>query len=197
MKKMNFFATLLAVTVAAFAFTMANVEYKVDVQKSQVGWLGKKVTGSHNGMINISDGKLITDGKALTGGTFNIDMNSITCADLTDKEYNAKLIGHLKSDDFFGTEKFPKSTLVITSVTSTGKDQYKVAGNLTIKGITKPVEFPATIQVSDTEVKAAAKIKIDRTKYDIKYGSGSFFENLGDKAIDNEFELTVDLVAKK
>jgi polyisoprenoid-binding protein YceI len=197
MKKMNFLATLLAITVAAFAFTMANVEYKVDTQKSKVGWLGKKVTGEHKGMINIADGKLISDGKTVTGGSFTIDMNSMTCTDLTDKEYNAKLLGHLKSDDFFGTAKFPKSTFVITSVTPLTGNQYKVAGNLTIKGITKPVEFPATIQVSDVEIKAAATIKVDRTLYDIKYGSGKFFDNIGDKAINDEFELNVDLVAKK
>jgi polyisoprenoid-binding protein YceI len=197
MKKMNFFAALLAITVAAFAFTMANVEYKVDAQKSKVSWLGKKVTGEHKGNINIADGKLITDGKSVTGGTFNIDMNSMTCTDLTDKEYNAKLLGHLKSDDFFGTAKFPKSTLVITSVTPVSGNQYKVAGNLTIKGISKPVEFPATIEVSATEIKAAATIKVDRTIYDIRYGSGKFFESIGDKAINDEFELMVDLIAKK
>ncbi len=197
MKKANFLVALIATVVVAFAFTTANVDYKVDKQQSKVAWVGKKVTGQHTGMINIADGKFTSDGKTLTGGSFEIDMNSITCTDLTDKGYNDKLVGHLKSDDFFSTEKFPKSTFVITSLTALGKDQYKVVGNLTIKGITKPVEFPALIQVTDKEVKAAAKIKVDRTKYDIKYGSGSFFDNLGDKAIDNDFELNVDLVANK
>lgn len=197
MKKTNFLVAVFAAVAVAFAFSTANVEYKVDKQQSKVNWVGKKVTGEHQGFINISDGKVITNGKTVTGGTFDIDMTSITCTDLTDKGYNDKLVGHLKSDDFFGTEKFPKATLVITSAKDLGKGQYTVAGNLTIKGITKPVEFPAAIQVTEKEVRSTARIKVDRTKYDIKYGSGSFFDNLGDKAIDNEFELNVDLIAKK
>jgi polyisoprenoid-binding protein YceI len=197
MKKVNFLGTLITAVALAFAFTTAKIDYTVDKQQSKVSWLGKKVTGEHKGGISIASGKLTSDGKTVTGGSFDIDMTSITCTDLTDKTYNEKLIGHLKSDDFFSTEKFTKSTFVITSVTPTGNDQYKVVGNLTIKGITNPVEFPATIKTTATDVKANATIKVDRTKYGIKYGSGSFFDNLGDKAIDNEFTLTVDLVAKK
>lgn len=197
MKKTNLLVAIFAAVAVAFAFSAANVEYKVDKQQTKVNWVGKKVTGEHQGFINVSEGKLITNGKTVTGGTFDIDMTSITCTDLTDKGYNEKFVGHLKSDDFFGTEKFPKATLVITSAKALGKDQYTVAGNLTIKGITKPVEFPAAIQVTEKEVRGTARIKVDRTKYDIKYGSGSFFDNLGDKAIDNEFELNVDLIAKK
>ncbi len=197
MKKTNFLMALLATIVVAFAFSTANVEYKVDKRQSKVNWTGKKVSGAHEGTIKVADGKLISDGKTITGGTFDIDMSSITCSDLKDQGYNDKLVGHLKSDDFFSAEKFPKSTLVIKSATSQGKDQYKITGDLTIKGITKPIEFPAAVQISGSEIKATAKIIVDRTLYDIKYGSGSFFDNLGDKAINNEFELNVDLVAKK
>ncbi|WP_028978277.1 YceI family protein [Sporocytophaga myxococcoides] len=181
----------------AMAFTAGTTEYKVDAKQSKVVWLGKKVTGEHTGGINIADGKLISNGKTFTGGSFTIDMNSVTCTDVADAAYNEKFVGHLKSDDFFSTAKFPKSTFVITKVTSTGKDQYNVKGNLTIKGITKELEFPATIQTVGNQIKAKAKIVVNRTLYDIKYGSGSFFDNLGDKAINDDFELNVDLVAAK
>ncbi|MCR6642675.1 MAG: YceI family protein [Sporocytophaga sp.] len=181
----------------AMAFTAGTTEYKVDAKQSKVVWLGKKVTGEHTGGINIADGKLISDGKTFTGGSFTIDMASMTCTDLADAGYNEKFVGHLKSDDFFSTAKFPKSNFVITKITSTGKDQYNVKGNLTIKGITNEIEFPATIQTVGKQIKANAKIVINRTKYDIKYGSGSFFDNLGDKAINDDFELNVDLVAAK
>ena len=113
---------------------------------------------------------------------------------LKDEEANARLESHLKSDDFFSTEKYPKATFVATKVESKGGDQYLVKGNLTIKGITNEIEFPATIQISSGQVAAKAKILVDRTKFDIKFRSGNFFENLGDKAIEDNFELNVDLV---
>ena len=186
-----------AFALAAFAFNMAAITYKVDSKQSKVTWIGRKVTGEHTGNISLMDGTFAFDGKAVTGGSFNIDMNSITCTDLTDAEYNGKLIGHLKSDDFFSTAKFAKSTLVLTKLVPTGKNQYNVMGNLTIKGVSHPIEFPATITVALDKITAKGKIMVDRTKYDIKYGSASFFDSLGDKAISNEFELNVDLVAKK
>jgi len=155
--------------------------------------LVKKVTGSHNGTISLQSGTLNVGGKKVTGGTFTIDMNSIKDAD-----GSAKLEGHLKADDFFGTAKFPTSTFVITKVAGSGA-ALTVTGNLTIKGITKPVTFPATVAVNaDGTVSAlAGKILVDRTKYDIRYGSKSFFDSIGDKAIDDNFEIGVKLVAKK
>lgn len=198
---MNVRTILLSASVAVLSMgftpkTPKATEYKADKQQSKISWLGKKVTGEHNGSINLADGKLTTKGNAITGGIFTIDMTSITNADLTDAGYNQKLVGHLKSDDFFSTEKYPTSTLVLTKVTPTGKNQYKVNGDLTIKGIKKPIEFPATITLDGNQLRGKAKLVIDRTKYDIKYGSGSFFDNLGDKAINNDFELNIDLVAK-
>ncbi|MDB5258325.1 MAG: hypothetical protein JWM14_3020 [Chitinophagaceae bacterium] len=195
--KISHVALTAAIAFSALAFTAASITFNVDKTKSKVTWIGRKVTGEHTGTVNISDGKLTSDGKNILGGSFDIDMTTITCTDLTDADYNGKLIGHLKSDDFFAVAKFSKSTFAITKVTSTGNGTYKINGNLTIKGITQPLEFPATITVGATEVTAKAKILVDRTKYDIKYGSASFFDSLGDKAISNEFELNVDLVAKK
>ena len=123
-------------------------------------------------------------------------MTSITAED-TKGEWGAKLEGHLKADDFFGVDKNPKSTLVLKSLTAKGGNNFDVKADLTIKGTTSEVNFPATIVVSATDVKATASFKIDRTKFGLKYGSGSFFDNLGDKAIDNDFMVDVNIVAAK
>jgi len=179
--------------VAAFAtllsFTFKDNEYKIDNQKSKITWTGKKVTGQHTGTINLSEGSFTSKGNKISGGSFTIDMTS-----LKDGEANAKLEGHLKSDDFFSTDKNPTATFVTSKIQSTGTDQYMVKGNLTIKGITNEIEFPATIQIANGQINAKAKILVDRTKFDIKFRSGNFFQNLGDKAIEDNFELDVDLV---
>ena len=191
---MNLTKSLLIMVVAAttLSFTVKKEDgYKVDIEKSKLTWVGKKVTGSHTGAINIAEGSFVTNGKKVTGGSFAIDMTSIT-----DVDKNERLVGHLKSDDFFSIEKNPKATFVITTITG-DKDQYTVKGNLTIKGITNEVEFPATIQTVGNELIAKAKILVDRTKFDIKFRSGNFFENLGDKAIEDNFELNVELVASQ
>lgn len=190
--------TLIALFLGLFAFAFTVVKetvYQVDPQQSKVTWVGRKVTGEHAGTIDLSSGKLIWNGEKLTGGSFEIDMASIANTDITDQEYNQKLVGHLKSDDFFATDKHPKATFVITKVTPLANNQFQVKGDLTIKGITKEVQFPATIQATEDQLSAKANIVVDRTLYDIRYGSGSFFDNLGDKAIDNNFELNVELVA--
>ncbi len=171
--------------------------YAVDTKTSTIIWTGKKVTGEHTGKINLTSGQIERDGKKITGGSFAIDMTSITCTDLTDNEYNQKLVGHLKSDDFFGTVAHPTSQFVITSIQPTGKDAYQVKGNLTIKSITQEISFPATIIEKGNDLLVKAKIIVDRSKYDIRYGSGTFFDNLGDKAIYNDFELNLNLLAKK
>ena len=162
---------------------------EVKTNESKVTWKAYKVTGSHTGTVNLKSGTLIFDDNGmLTGGEFEADMTSITVTDL-EGEYKDKLEGHLKSDDFFSVANHPSSKLVFTNVKSTGKNAYEVTGDLTIKGITKPVTFDVSIYGS----KAMATMKIDRAQYDVRYGSGSFFENLGDKTIYDEFDLVVDL----
>jgi polyisoprenoid-binding protein YceI len=178
------------------------VAYKVEAAKSDVKWHAKKVTGEHMGNIKLKEGQILVTGNKPTGGTFVIDMNSITCSDITDKEYNGKLIGHLKNDDFFSVDKFPTSTFKITSLTpvknaAAGKPNYTVKGDLTIKGITNPIEFPATITVKNGAASAKADVVVNRAKYDIRYGSNSFFDNLGDKAIDDNFTMSLNITAKQ
>jgi polyisoprenoid-binding protein YceI len=190
-------ATLALAVISTFAFIKvpAPSKFKVDTKASSLVWVGKKVTGEHTGTISIAAGELVAEGKTVKQGSFEIDVNSLTVTDLTDANYNAKLVGHLKGDDFFGVAKFPKATFVITSITPKEGAEYTVKGKLTIKGKTNDIEFPATINNDGKQVTANAKITVDRTKYDIRYGSKSFFDNLGDKAISDEFELNLKLVA--
>jgi polyisoprenoid-binding protein YceI len=180
---------LIVITASLTAFTLKDTGYKIDSQKSKINWVGKKVTGQHAGTINLAEGTLTSKGKKITGGSFAIDMTT-----LKDEGANTRLEDHLKSDDFFSTAKHPKATFVISSIESKGGDEYAVKGKLTIKGITNDIEFPSTIQITKDQVTAKAKIIVDHTKYDIKFRSGNFFENLGDKAIEDNFELNVELV---
>jgi polyisoprenoid-binding protein YceI len=171
--------------------------YKVDAAQSKLTWLAKKVTGEHTGAINVSTGALNVDNNVLKGGSFELDTKTITVTDITDAESNAKLLGHLKSDDFFAVDKFDKAKFVITSATTKGGGVYQIKGNLTIKGITNEVSFPANVKIDNTKLLATAKIIVDRTKFDIKFRSKSFFENLGDKTIYDDFELNIQLTANK
>jgi polyisoprenoid-binding protein YceI len=185
MRNLKFIALLL---IASFA-TMATAQTKkIDPSKCTVNWLGKKVTGQHTGTIKIKEGSLIFKTSKLKGGSFTVDMNSLTSTDLQG-EYLGKLNGHLKSEDFFGTEKFPTSKMVFTKVVDKGLGKYAVTADLTIKDVKNPVQFDVLVKGNT----ATGKIVIDRTKYGIKYGSGSFFDNLGDKAIYDDFELDIKL----
>jgi len=182
-------AVVAIVALVTFSFTTIEGEKKeINKENSQVVWKGYKVTGSHEGIIAIEEGALIFDQEKLVGGEFVINMTTIESTDL-EGEYKGKLEGHLKSDDFFGVEKNPTATLVFKKVKSTGKNSYEVTGDLTIKGKTNQVTFELSVYGN----KANASLKIDRTKFDVKYGSTSFFEGLADKAIYDEFDLVVDL----
>jgi polyisoprenoid-binding protein YceI len=185
-------------TLASFApatKTTPPVKYVVNKQESSLNWVGKKVTGQHTGTIDISSGELTAEGKLIKSGSFEIDVTSLKVTDVTNPEGNAKLVGHLKNDDFFGVDKYPKAKFVISSVKPLKDDEYTVAGKLTIKDVTNDVEFPALVKTEGKKLVATAKIIVDRTKYGIKFRSTNFFENLGDKAIYNDFELNVKLTA--
>ncbi len=182
---------LIALFVAAFVTFSVNAQKatKVDVKKSTINWVGKKVTGKHEGTINLKEGNLVFNQKKLVGGNFTVDMTSINVTDLQG-ELKEKLEGHLKADDFFGVDKFETSKLKFKKIASKGKNKYTVTGDLTIKDKTKEVVFDLVVNGK----KATSTVVIDRTKYDIKYGSGSFFDGLGDKAISDEFTLNVVLL---
>ncbi len=193
MKKL-FFLPLLA--VLALAATTPET-YKVDVTSSALTWKGYKVTGEHAGTVKLKSGSLQFADGTLTGGTFVIDMTSIKDTDL-EGEWAAKLEGHLKSDDFFGVEKYPTSKFVISrAIPQDTKGNYKIIGNLTIKETTKEVKFFAQVSEKEGKVTATGKMTIDRSEYNVRYGSGSFFDDLGDKTIYDEFDMNVMLVATK
>jgi polyisoprenoid-binding protein YceI len=195
MKKFSMFLVLVA--VASLSFVKPPVKVPADLTSSYVKWTGYKVTGQHFGKVMLKSGSLEFEGDNLIGGAFEMDMTSITVEDLTG-EGAKKLGGHLKSDDFFGVTAHPTSKFVITKVVSRGTPgAYKIIGNLNLKAATKELRFNADIKTIEGKQTAVAKIKLDRSEYDIRYGSGSFFENLGDKTIYDEFDLEINLVYKK
>lgn len=180
--------TLVALFIFGAVTTAFAQEKRIDTGESSIQWTGYKVTGQHEGTINFKGGALeFKDGK-LVGGTFTIDMTTINTTDLTG-EYKGKLDGHLKSDDFFGVEKFPDAVLNFRKVVETDDNEYRVAADLTIKGNKSPITFDIQVEENSAE----ATLKVDRTKYGIKYGSASFFDDLKDKAINDEFDLVVEL----
>jgi polyisoprenoid-binding protein YceI len=185
----NLKSIVLALLIVFSAAIISAQTKNVDVSKSSIVWTGKKVTGFHEGTINLKDGSLVFKGKALVGGTFNVDMTSLIVTDLQSGQGKEKLEGHLKEDEFFGTDKFGTATLVFKRLSVKSPNVYAVTADLTIKGITKPVTF----NLATTANTATTKVVIDRTKYNIKYGSGSFFDNLGDKVINDNFDLAVVL----
>jgi polyisoprenoid-binding protein YceI len=176
---------------------METKTFKIEKAASSIEWVGKKVTGSHNGTIDVSDGVItLADGK-LTGGEFTIATNSIKILDVTDAATNAQFAAHLASDDFFSINKYPAANLTINSVTPGTGNAYHVEAVLTIKAITHSIEFEATIDsVQGDTLRASATLIIDRTKYEMKFRSGNFFKDLGDNLIYNDFVLTVHLSAK-
>lgn len=192
---MKIISSLLLLLAASWSVPTSNAPVTISKTESTVTWHASKVTGSHYGKVPLSDGKLDYSNGKITGGTFEMDMSKLTVEDITDAGSNQKLTGHLKSDDFFSVTKFPKAMMKITNVKTTDGKTYEMTANLTIKGITTPVTFPATLTMVNGKMVTTAEIKFDRTKYDIKYRSGSYFEDLADKLIYDEVKLDVKLVA--
>ena len=176
--------TLIIIATASLNSWSQSVEMEINTTESSINWLAKKVTGQHEGNINLISGNLEMTENKISGGSFKVDMTSIIVTDLSG-EYKGKLEGHLKSKDFFGIEKFPIASLAIKKAIMKTENHHEVTAELTIKGITNPITFDMHVENNE----AMAKLSIDRTKYDIRYRSNSFFDNLGDIAINNEFEL--------
>ena len=216
MRKQTFIATLSAVVLlascggsavktedaqtAAQSADSARV-FALDSASSKVEWLAKKVTGQHNGTLAIKSGELKTEAGKITSGRFTLNMAAIKVVDITDAETNAKLAGHLNSEDFFSTSKFPEGTFELVSTepianAAAGSPNYTIKGNLTLKGISKAISFPSTITINGETLNAQADFDIDRTEWDIRYGSGKFFKDIGDKAINDNFNIKLNIVAK-
>ena len=192
------FLGIMAVAFTIFAGSSLAQDYRVDAGASLLKWKGEKIGKQHYGTIDIKDGYLTKTGDNFSG-EFRVDMTTMKNDDIKDAEYNAKLIGHLKSDDFFSVEKHNTTTFKIKSISSykPKKDQYGnywVKGDLTIKGITNEIGFPAELKFDSKGFTAKADIVIDRSKWDVRYGSGSFFDNLGDKMISDDIKFELSLV---
>lgn len=179
-------------------------EYTVNTAGSTIMWEGVKVTGKHNGTIKVSDGTVAFEDGTLTGGSFTIDMTSITDLDL-DGEMKANLENHLKGTvegkeaDFFNVTKYPTAKFEITKATKLMNNEdanYVINGNLTIKDITKNVSFRAMVTEADGKVSVTTpQFTIDRTEWDINFRSTKFFDDLKDKAINDEIGLKINLSA--
>ena len=169
---------------------------------STINWVGFNTyaDGRHNGTVAIKNGEFQIKGDELVGGSFTIDMNTIACADLTDGESNGKLVGHLKSDDFFGVETNPEAKFEIVSVTANDKADttttasHTVTGNLTLRGVTKAITVPANIKVSNGHVQVTTpEFAIDRKQWNVMYGSTGIEGVAKDKLIDDNILLSLDI----
>lgn len=181
-----------AIVLGTIGSTFAqNKNLKISSSASSIEWYAEKVTGKHNGTVDLKSGEVILSGNKLVGGSFTVELGSMKDLDIEDAGYRGKLEGHLKSADFFDVEKFPTATFKIKSVNGN-----TISGDMTIKGKTNPVSFPANISISNGKLNASAEITIDRTKYGLIYNSKSFFASIGDKAIYDDFKLVVKLVSE-
>lgn len=199
---MKYSLVLTLLTLLPFHATLlAQATMKVEPDECRLIWTGRKVSGEHTGGLSVAQGSITVDAGRLISAEMVVDMRSITCTDISNPNSNARLVAHLNSPDFFHTEQFPEATFRSTSVepitgAAPGKPNHRITGDLTIKGITHPVTFDALVFEVDGWTRAAANITFDRAKYDVRHGSGSFFEGLGDRLIQDNVDLTFDLRAK-
>ena len=171
--------------------------FEIQKESSTVNWTGKKVLGLHTGSINISRGKIdISNGK-INSSEVVIDMTSLTITDIADPKTLQDFRNHLWNDDFFSIETFHTSALKIRDGELVGNNEYKLVGQLTIKDITRPITFRARIEILTDSLYSTGELLIDRTLFNIRYGSGKFIDNLGDKLIYDEFVLQFKLIGQK
>jgi polyisoprenoid-binding protein YceI len=191
------------------AAALENYEsYQVNLDESVVEWIGTKPTGQHNGTTKLSEGVLKVSEGQIVGGNFTIDLTSIVVLDIEDAEMNAKLLNHLKSADFFEVETYPTATFEIVTINAKGGSAaqaetgvvptHTIAGNLTMKGITKAISFDTQVEMTDNLISAkTVRFLIDRTDWSVNYGSNKIFDNLQDNFIHDDIALTIKLVAEK
>jgi polyisoprenoid-binding protein YceI len=174
---------------------METKRFEIAGAHSRIDWIGRKVTGAHNGTIEVKEGSFLLNDGQVTEGQVVIDMSTIAILDISDLSANEQFAGHLASDDFFSIAKFPTASFEIAGVTPLSGNQYRFEGNLTIKGITHAAGFDATVDNSGEALNLNGKLTVDRTKYGIRFRSGNFFKDLGDTLIYNDFELDVNVTA--
>ncbi len=192
MKKLILIAAL---TILNLTVTKAQNQLNINLSESTIEWIGEKVTGAHTGNVSLKSAHFIMGAEHIEGGEFVMDMNSIKCTDIENPEYAGKLENHLKDNDFFGTDKYPTAEFTFSKVIFDGTS-YLITGTMNIKGMQQEITFPAQFHTEEGRLIADAVVKIDRTKHDIKYGSGAFFDDLGDRMILDVFTLNIHLVTE-
>ena len=173
-----------------------NYTIEMNAAGTSVMWYAEKLTGKHHGTLGIKSGSFVMNGTNLTGGEIVLDMTQIACTDLEGDE-KGKLEGHLKSADFFDVVTHPESKFVITSAQAVNKVAYDVKGKLTIKGISQDASMQLSIAKNGEGATLGGAFTFDRSKFQVRYGSASFFNDLGDKVIKDEVRVVIDLKAKK
>jgi polyisoprenoid-binding protein YceI len=187
MKTKNFLLTLAMVVSGNILYAQG---LEVNAEKSSIEWLGKKIGGKHDGFIQLKSGSFEMDGEQIIAGNFVVDMTTISNTDLKDEGSKQKLVGHLKSDDFFGVETFPTARFEVVQGSKFENGKATITGDITIKGKAERISF----DVVKTGMTYTAEVDIDRSKFDVRYGSKSFFNNLGNRAIDDIFKLRIKLI---
>ena len=196
MRKIFFTVALSILTLFAVATKPHTDHIKVDAKTSTIKWIGSKIAESHEGTVNIQKGVLDINHGVLVGGQISIDMSTITNTDMEGRR-KQRLEWHLKNEDFFNVESFPLAVITISNAKRGEGNTYNIIADLTIKNITHSINFVANVEIKGLNYLATAKIKIDRTKWDIKYNSGNFFKDLGDKLILDEVEFDISLLSEK
>ena len=193
--------SLLLILCVIYSFVVysqdVQAKYFADPSASKIEWTGKKFTGEHYGEIKLSSGELIFSKQRLSGGLFEMDMVSINCTDITDAKSNKRLVDHLKSEDFLSVKRFPLSRFTIISVRCKSDNECEITGELTIKDKTNSITFPAKLLRETDKIVAKATMSFDRSKYDVKFGSQSFYENLGDKLVYDDVDIAINLILKR
>lgn len=182
-------------------------EFMADLENSSIEWLGTKPTGTHWGKVKLNDGVVYVSKNKVVGGKMTIDFNTIAVLDIEDPDLNGRLLGHLKSADFFNVDSFPSATFQIAALEELDKNAqpidgifptHTVKGNLTMRGITKGISFPARLEVDDSKVKVLTpQFFINRTQWNVNYGSKSIFANLKDNFINDEMGIKISFQAEK
>ena len=184
----------IPVILLCFVYAESEKTFTLNADNTVLRWTAEKVTGTHWGYVKVEGGSVVVKGKKILTGECIVDMSTITVMDMKDSPYGKKLENHLRSSDFFDTENYSRASLIITGASHKG-NLVQIVGELTIKGITHSVEFPAVVKFSDKGASAKGQIKIDRTLYDIKYRSGKYYPDIGDKMIYDVFKLDFEVEA--
>lgn len=172
--------------------------YTLNAEESSIAWNAQKRVGAkHNGTVQVQEGAFVVEQGQVIGGTVVANMTTIVDLDLTDEKYNTMLVTHLKSDDFFAVETYPTATFAISEVAElegVEGSTHRVTGSMTIKGIENEISFPAVFTATEAGLQVTGTATLDRTLWDVRFGSDKFFDNLGDGLIEDEFMLTFDML---